>query len=310
MNQNEIYDTIIVGTGVAGYSAAMYAGRLGMKTLVIGEMFGGTITWTNLVENYPGIKSISGIELAERLREHAEVYNVKILNDKVIDIQKNNNLFFVKTEFEQKEYVAKTIILATGTIHRKLDVPGYKELEHKGIHYCALCDAAFYKNKETAIVGGSDSAVIDALVLSNVCSKVYIIYRGNELRAEKANLEKLRNAKNIEILYNTNVVRVVGEKKVEAVELDKEYRGSKTLKISGLFIAIGAIPNSELAKKLNVETNEKGEIKINRKSETNVPGVFAAGDVTDSYFKQAITGIAEAVIAAYSAFEYIKKHHY
>ena len=303
----ENYDTIIIGAGVTGFGAAMYAGRLGLKTLVIGEIPGGTIINTNIVENYPGFKKLTGQELADNLKEHALDYKefVSVKESRVSKIEKIKNGFLVNAGKEKFE--AKTIIYATGSKWRELNVPGHDEFKNKGVHYCALCDAFFYRNKITAVVGGSDSAIKDALVLSEHAKKVYIIYRKENIRAEPPNIRRVKAAKNIEIINNTNVVEIKGNEQagVQFVVLDKEFNNNIELKLDGLFIAIGHLPLSDLAKGLGVELNEKNEIKINRKSETNIPGFFAAGDVVDTHFKQAITGVAEGVLAAYSAYEHI-----
>jgi len=299
------YDLIIVGAGVTGYATGMYAGRLGMKTLIIGEEPGGTITKTNLVENYPGFIKLTGMELADKLKEHAMDYKefVEIKDSRVSKIEKKGNCF--KVFMDEQELTAKSIIYATGSKWRELKVPGHDEFMNKGVHYCALCDAFFYRGKTVAVVGGSDSAIKDALVLAEHAKKVYVIYRKERPRAEPPNMKRF-DASEIELINMTNVTEIKGDNMgTTSVILDKEYNGSNELKLDGLFIAIGHIPLSDIAKDVGVEINEKKEIKINRKSETNIPGFFAAGDVCDTHFKQAITGVAEGVLAAYGAFEYI-----
>jgi thioredoxin reductase (NADPH) len=313
MTEENSYDLVVIGAGGSGLSGAMYAARLGLKTLVLGKMsgsefpVGGVITTTDVVENYPGFVSISGQELGKKLAEHAKSYDlVEIKTEEVTDLHKTENCFLVNSK--KGEYKAKTVLFATGTKWRKLDVPGSKELENKGVNYCALCDGPLYKDKVVSVVGGSDSAGKDALVLAKHAKKVYMIYRGEEIHPEPANLEKIRNAGNIEIINNTNIKEVQGKDKVEGVVLDREYKGSSVLKLEGVFVAIGHEVLSDLAIKIGVEVDDKKEIKIDHKtSETNVPGVYAAGDVTDKQFKQLITGVADACTAAYSAYEYISK---
>ncbi len=297
-----MYDVVVIGAGVSGLAAGMYSARLGMKCLVIGDSIGGTITLTDVVENYPGFKSISGYDLAEAIREHAESYEVEILEEYVRDVEKCKNIFKVHAD---KVYRAKTIIFATGTRRRKLNVKGSEKFENKGLHYCALCDGPLYKNKVVAVVGGSDSAAKEALLLTNYAEKVYIIYRGEKLRAEPINKKMVEENEKIEILKKTNIIELLGNNKLTGVVLDREYKKSNILNVDAVFVAIGGVPNSELAKKLGVKTNEKGEIIIDREAKTNIKGVFACGDVTDSKFKQAITGVAEAVVASYSAYRYI-----
>ena len=185
---------------------------------------------------------------------------------------------------------------------------GQKEFENKGISYCALCDSPLFKNKTVAVVGGSDSAAKDALLLSEHAKKVYIIYRGEEIRPEPINYERIKKNKKIEIINNANIVEIKGKDFVKSVVLDRNFKGKKNLDVDGVFVAIGHIALSDLAKTLGVKTDEKNEIKINHMtSETNVPGVFAAGDVTDKQFKQLITGVADGCTAAYSAYEFINK---
>ena len=186
-------------------------------------------------------------------------------------------------------------------------MPGHDEFRNKGVSYCALCDGALFKNKVSAVVGGSDSAAKEALVLARYCRKVYIIYRGEEIHPEPVNYERVKKESKIEIITKTNVTKIIGDKFVTAVEIDIPYKGSKVLQLDGVFVSIGHIPNSDLAKPLGVKLDDKREIVIDRASRTNVPGVFAAGDVVDTEFKQAITGVGEIVSAVYSAYKYISE---
>ncbi len=307
------YDFIILGAGVAGLAAAMYSARLGLKTLVLGASHGselpvgGVITTTNIVENYPGFIRLTGTELSDKIRDHALSYElVTIKEEGAESVEKKKERFIVKSA--KGEYHGKAILFATGTKWRKLDVPGSREFENKGVAYCALCDGVLFKGKTVALVGGSDSAAKDALVLAEHCKKVYIVYRGEQIHPEPVNMARVLAKKNIEIINKTNIVEIRGDKFVKLVILDRAYNGNKELEVRGVFVAIGHIPLSDLARQLGVKINEKGEIIIDHKtSETNVQGVYAAGDVADKPFKQAITGVAEGCTAAYSAFEYITK---
>ncbi len=302
----ETYDTIIIGAGCAGLGAAVYCGRFLMKTLVLGEIVGGTIITTDTVENYPGFKKVTGMELAEKLEEHAREYkNVIIKEEKVLNIEKDGKNF--KVTSEEGEYAGKTIIIASGTEVRKLNAPGEKELANRGVHYCALCDGAIYQDKIVAVIGGSDSAAKDALLLTQWAKKVYMIYRNHMIRPEPVNYQRVISNKKIEIITKTNVTKINGNEKniVDSVELDNPYNGKNKLEIDAVFVAIGHVPITDFSKSLGVKTNEKGEIIIDRKSRTNVPGVFAAGDVADTEFKQAITGAAEGVHASYSAYQHL-----
>ena len=313
MSAAKLYDFIIIGGGGTGLAAAMYSARMGMKTLLLGFTHGtelpvgGVITTTNVVENYPGFIRLTGQELAKKLEEHARSYElVEIKNEKVLDVLKTKDGFSVKTN--KGEHFGKTILFATGTKWRKLEVPGSDEFENKGVSYCALCDGPLFKNKTIAVVGGSDSAAKDALLLAEHAKKVYIIYRGNEIHPEPINLERIKKNKKIEVVNNTNVVEIKGKEFMESVVLDKPHKGKKELELEGILIAIGHIALSDLAKKIGVKTDSHGEIIIDHKtSETNVKGVFAAGDVTDKPFKQLITGVADGCTAAYSAYEHINK---
>jgi len=307
------YDFVVIGAGGTGLAGAMYGARLNMKTLVLGTTYGaelpigGVITTTSYVENYPGFKKILGMDLAKNLEEHARAYDlVTIKNEKVTEIKSQGKVFLLKTD--KGDYEAKSLLFATGTKWRKLEAPGALEFENKGVNYCALCDGPLFKDKVVGIVGGSDSAGKDALILAEHAKKVYIIYRGDEIHPEQVTYEDIKKNNKIEIINNTNVAEVKGDKLVSSVVLDKEFNGSKELALEGLFVAIGHLVLSDLAKPLGVKLSEKNEIIINHKtSETNVAGIYAAGDVTDKQFKQLITGVADGCTAAYSAYEYIKK---
>src|SRR3989344_4633506 len=312
----ETYDIIIIGARVTGLASAMYSGRLNSKTLVIGTSsanelpIGGVITLTEVVENYPGFIRLTGPELAENLRKHALDYKdkVEIKEDLVIDVKKHGDCFTVSCK-SGKSYMSKTILFATGTKWRKLPMKGALQYEKKGVHYCSLCDGSLYRRKITAVIGGSDSAAKEALLLAGYAKKVYIIYRHEKIRPEPINEERIKRNKKITVITKTNILEIKGNKFVTHIILDSKYKGSKILKLNGVFGAIGSDPLSELAKRLDVKINEKNEIIIDHKnSTTNVRGVFAAGDVADTEFKQAITGVAEGVTATYSAYKYINEN--
>lgn len=299
----ETYDVAIIGGGVAGLGAAIYSGRFNLKVAIFAETLGGTIILTDVVENYPGFKKITGYDLAEELKKHMEDYKVDLFEEKVSDIKKAGKDFEV--ESSERKIKAKTIIFATGTVFKKLGVPGEEEYANKGVHYCALCDGAFYKQKIMAIVGGSDSAAKDGLLLTQWAAKVYIIYRGEKIHPEPINMDRVNANKKIEIINHTNIKEIKGEGKVTSVILDKSYNGSIELKLDAVFVAIGHNVLSELPAKLGVKLNEKKEVIIDRNTRTNVPGVFACGDLVDTVFKQAITGVAEGVLASYAAYTYV-----
>ena len=295
------YDLIVLGGGPTAIGCAIYAARFAMDALVIGKTFGGLIATTHIVENYPAITSISGQGLMEMFKEHMNSLNIPYISDEIRSIDKVDDHFELHSFFQN--FKAYSICIATGSERKKLGVPGEEDFAGRGVSYCATCDGPFYIDKVVCVLGGSDSAAKEALFLSQNVEKVYIIYRGKEIRAEPINKQRVYDNNKIEIIYETNIVEIKGDTTVSSVVFDN----GKEFEVDGVFIEIGSIPNSELAKLVGVKTNEKGEIIINRKSETNIPGIFAAGDVADAPFKQAITGVSEGVIAAYSAFDYVKE---
>ncbi len=289
--------------------AAVYTGRFQMKTAVVGETLGGTIILTNDVANYPGFSQITGMDLAEKLERHVNDYEIDIVKKIVTKIERCPQGCF--KVFTGDEYLhPRSIIFATGTEWRKLSVPGEKEFANKGVHYCALCDGPLYKDKVIAVVGGSDSAAKEALLLAEYGKEVYIIYRKKKIRPEPINLERVMNHEKIQVINNTNVTAIKGDTFLNSITLDKPYEGSTQFKLDALFVEIGHIPLSGLAQETGVEVNEKSEIKIDRDGKTNIAGVFAAGDVVDTAFKQAITGVAQGAIAAYSAYHYVNEHEH
>lgn len=301
-----VWDIAIIGGGVSGYAAGLYAGRFELKTIVFSPEPGGMIVKTDIVENYPGFELITGFDLAQKVQLHAEKFGAVTNNYPVNAIEKlSNGNFSIITD--EKKHEAKTVIVATGTKWRMLNVPGETEYANRGVHYCALCDGAFYKNKVMAVIGGSDSAAKEALLLTSWASKVYIIYRGEEIHPEPVNYTKVKNNPKIEIINVTNVKEIKGNGKiVSSVILDRPHLGKDELAVDAVFVAIGHLAMSDLVKPLGVLLNKKGEIIVDKDSKTNIPGVFAAGDVTDRVFKQAITGVSEGVCAAFEAYEYLE----
>jgi thioredoxin-disulfide reductase len=295
------YDMIIVGAGCAGLSASIYAKRYNMNVLILSEMLGGTITKTHLIENYPGFTSVSGQELANNLIEHAKANDVEMkTGSRVTSITKEGETF--KVAFGKETFEALTVLLATGTTYRKLGVPGEEEFSGKGVSYCATCDAGFFKGKKTIMVGGGDSAVKESLILAEHASEVTIVYRKDKFtKAEPINLKRMEATPNISAKFNTNVTEILGENLVTGVKLDT----GEEMAVEGVFIEIGRIPLTEIVDDLGVEKNGKGEIIINKMSETSIPGFYAAGDVTDTAWKQAIVSACEGTKAAYQAFGYV-----
>ncbi|HIQ51513.1 MAG TPA: FAD-binding protein [Nautiliaceae bacterium] len=301
------WDTIIIGGGIAALTAAIYSSRYGLKTLVIAEEPGGLANEAPIVENYPGIIA-EGKELAKKWVEHTEKMGAKIYQSRVIDLKKENDIFLVKT-LDGKEFRGKTLIYATGSSKRKLNVPGEKEFSGKGISYCATCDGNFFKDKVVAVIGGGNSGFSDALILSEIAKKVYIIHRREKPKAEKALVDLVLSKDNVEFLGNRETLEFIGDNKLRKIKMkNKNNNKIEELEVDGVFIAIGLIPNVDLAKKIGVKLDEKGFIDVKKDQSTNIEGFFAAGDVTNNsnYFEQFVTAAAEGSIAANSAFKYIK----
>ncbi len=307
---NSDYDVIIVGTGCTGYGAALYSGRFELKTLIIGEVKGGTIIQTNDVANYPGFKQIDGFTLAQKLEEHALDYpSVSQKEGKVVKLEKTEDIFKVSLE-NGSSFTSKTIILSTGTEWKQLGVPGEKEYTGKGVHYCALCDGGFYKNKKIVVVGGGDSAVKESSLLATYGSEVIVLVRKDFLKGEPVNITRATSNPKIKFMFNVEVKEITGDgKKANSCKLfNNKTQATEDFSFDGMFIEIGHVPLSDLAKQLGVQTGTHGEILVDRHGFTNVPGFYAAGDVIDTQFKQAITGVAEGVTASYNAYEYIQKN--
>ncbi len=294
------YDLVIIGAGPAGLTAAIYAARYKLSTLVVGEQIGGMAAEADEICNFPSYKKIIGIELTKKMIEQVENLGVEIKNSYADSIKKIDSQFLVKTN--STEYKAKKIILATGTEKRKLGLKNEDKFLGKGISYCATCDAAFFKNKVVGVVGGSNSALTAALLLSKFANEIYIIYRKNKFfRAEPKWVEEVERNEKIKSIFNANVIELVGENKLEYVKLDN---GEK-LNLDGLFVEIGSIPSVKLAEELGIEL-EENHIKVDKKQRTNMEGVFAAGDVTNSPLKQIIVACAQGAIAANSAYEELR----
>ena len=289
------YDLIIIGAGPAGLTAAIYAARYKVKALVIGEQLGGMASEAHEICNFPTHNKITGEALAEKMNEQVKNLGVEIIQDSVISIEKIDSMFNLKTNL--KEYLAKKIILAMGSEKRKLELENESNFIGKGVSYCATCDAPFFRNKIVGVIGGSNSALTAALLLSKFADKVYIIYRqDNFFRAEKMWVEEVENNDKIKMIFNSNVTELKGDNVLEGVKLDNEQE----LKLDGLFIEIGSIPSVKLAESLGIEL-EENYIKTDKEQKTNVKGIFAAGDITNNPLKQIITACAEGAIAANSA---------
>lgn len=298
-----IYDVVIIGAGAAAYSAAMYASRYKLSTLIVGKLPGGTTTEAYMVENYPGFEAIGGIELMDKFRAHAKKFGAEEKIDEVVDVKKDKESFKIITK-RGKEYFSKTIIMAFGQERRKLNVKGEKEFSGKGVSYCPTCDGYFFKDKILGIVGGSDAATMGAVFLAGLAKKVYIIYRGEKLRGEQIWIDRAVENEKVEVVYKSNITEIYGNENVEGVKTDS----GKDIKLDGLFIEIGASPNTELIKKFGVDTDKRGYVKVNAAQETNIEGIYAAGDITNgsNHFEQVVTAASEGAIAAESINKYLK----
>ena len=302
-----IYDVIILGSGPAGLSAAIYAQRARLNTLVIEEkpLSGGQILDTYEVDNYPGLQGIGGFELGMKFREHADTLGVTFHTAQVQKVQAAGNLKEVVTEKET--FQTKSVIVATGATHRKLGVQGEEELVGAGVSYCATCDGAFFKGKTVAVVGGGDVALEDALFLARGCEKVYLIHRRDEFRGAKVLQEQVQKTENITVLWNSEVKEIQGENKVEKILLHNNIEETDTtLEVQGIFIAVGIQPNNDAVKEV-VAVDEQGYVKALEDTVTSEPGIFAAGDVRTKQLRQVITAAADGANAVTSVERYLLK---
>lgn len=302
------YELIIVGSGPAGLTASIYASRFRVDNLVIGEALGGLAFEAHKICNYPSEKEISGVDLVLKMQENVESLGAKILSDRVVGIGKTEEGRFKILTQGKKELLARTVLIASGTKHRKLGLAGEEKYIGRGISYCATCDAAFYKDKRVVVVGGSNSAHTAALYLAEMAERVYQVYRGDSLRGETVWIEQVLSNPKIEVLFETEIKGLIGEGKLEKVVLSKDYQGQNELGVDGLFVEIGTMPDQELSGQLDLEVNEAGYIKVGADQKTSQPGVWAAGDITDgsNNLRQIITAASEGSIAAEDIFKSLK----
>jgi len=304
------WDLLIVGGGPAGLTAGIYGARSGLKTIIIEEkLAGGAAADSPLIENYPGFSSVSGRELMDKMVEQCRKFGVEINEiEKTVELDLKGDKKIVKTT--KAVYEAKAVIIATGSHYRELGVPGEQEFRGRGVSYCAICDGAFFKDQRVIVVGGGNTAVITALYLSGIASNVKLIHRRDQLRAEEALVNDLKK-RGVEFLWNTELYRINGDTKVRSVTLRNNKTGEFIdIPVQGIFIQVGEAPNSEIAKQSGVETDEEGYIIVDAKQRTNIPGVFAAGDVTNCSVKQIGVAVGQAIIAANEAYAYIKRPYY
>ena len=295
-------DIIIVGSGPAGMSAAVYGKRAGLSVLVIEKVYYGTgqVAESSHVDNYLGIPGINGYELGEKFRSHAEGLGVEFKDGEVIRFEKAEDRWYVHLK-NGETLESKTVVYAAGAAHRHLGVPGEEELSGKGVSYCATCDGAFFKGKDVAVVGGGNTAMDDAIYLSDICNKVYLVHRRDVFRGDATTLTKLKETENIELVVPAKVQEVKGEQVVTALQLED----GRSLEVSGVFVAVGMQPATSMLQGI-VLMNDNGYIIADETGKTSAAGFFAAGDVRTKELRQIITAVADGANAATSAERYIR----
>lgn len=304
INYEKIYDLIIIGAGPAGISAAIYAKRAMLEVLMFEEdLIGGKLNKTGEIENYTGFKSIKGISLSKMMKDQLLSFNFKIENKKIKSLKKENEIFIAKTDNDEK-FFSRAVIISTGTIERKLEIEGEKELTNFGVSYCAICDGFLFKNKDVLVIGGGYSGCESANYLSNIAKKVYLVHHGKELKVDLKLKEIINSNKRIEIFLKSEIIKIIGNKKVESsiILINKEIE--KEINVSGVFPCIGLIPNSQPVEDLKVCDTAK-YILVDENCSTNVNGLFSAGDVNKKINRQIATAVSDGVIAAQSAISYL-----
>ena len=305
---NNSYDVIIIGGGPGGYTAALYAARANLSTLVI-EKFapGGQMATTDIVENYPGfVEGINGFDLGMQMKKGAERFGVKTKLAEVLSVELDKEPKLIHTK--KLTYEAKTVILALGASPRELGLENERNLRGRGVSYCATCDGSFYRDKTVVIVGGGNTAVADAIFLAKICKKVYLVHRRDELRASKTYMEVLENTENIEFVWSSEVSEILADQTVTGVKIKSRKDDSiREVACDGIFVAIGNVPSTDLIKG-QVELDEAGYVPADETTRTNIPGVFAVGDMRAKPLRQIVTAVADGAVAAKFAEEYIDLH--
>lgn len=303
------YDVVIVGGGPAGLTAGIYAARAGKSTAIIERgLIGGQITFTDSIDNFPAAPGMNGAEYAMKIQAQAESFGAEIIMDEIVEVtapETEGKSFKIKGNSD--EYEATAIVLATGLDNRKMGISGEDGLISRGISFCAVCDGAFFRNKEVAVYGGGNTAVEDVAFLVNICSKVTIIHRRDRFRAEQAVIDELKAHDNIEFIMSSNVVGVNGDKALESITVKNNETGeTRDIAVSALFVAIGKIPNGKPFANL-VATNEAGYFDIGESCEAGTPGVFVAGDGRSKELRQLTTAVSDGSIAATKACHYVDR---
>jgi len=302
----DIFDLVILGAGPAGITAAVYAARKGLKFRMVTLDIGGQAGWSGDIENYTGYQFLTGPELVAKFQEHMDHFGIDVsMPEKVVGFKKEQKLIKITTD--KDEYLAKTVIIATGKRSRKLGLDNEDQLRNRGVTYCATCDGPLFKGKVVAVIGGGNSALDAALQLVGICPKVYLINISDKLTGDKVMIDKLEKAANVEIINQAKVSKIYADNFVNAIEIITSQGSSKIL-LSGIFVEIGLVPNSEFASIVN--KNSQQEIIIDQENKTNVKGIFAAGDVTNVIEKQIIIACGEGSKAALSAFRYLSTNNF
>ncbi len=295
--QEKTYETIIIGAGIAGITAAIYASRKRMRFLLISRDYGGQMNVSGEVENYPGFRHTTGMEFAKTLKEQLDFNGIKIQYGGVEKIEKADDLFIVKTD--KDEYKTETVIIASGARARKLNVPGEVKFTNKGVTYCAICDGPLFKNKDVAVIGGGDSALESADFLMRIANRIYIVNIGDEIRGHEYLMEKVVGKEKVKIINNAKTTEIFGDNMAKGLRYEQDGE-AKELKCEGIFVEIGRAPNSDFVKKL-LEIDDHGHIKVSKHCETSVKGIYAAGDVTDIHEYQYIIAGGQGCTALLAA---------
>ena len=310
MNNNEnIYDVVTIGSGPSGLAAAIYAERAKLKTITIEKQYmsGGQVLNTYEVDNYPGLPEINGFDMGQKFRQHAEKLGSQFIKDEVLELEIMDDI--KKVHCKKNEFLTKTVIIATGAQHRLLEVKGEKEFYGKGVSYCATCDGAFYKERTVAVIGGGDVALEDAIFLSRICKKVYLIHRRDEFRGVKILQEKVFSISNIEVIWDTVVDEIYGENEVQGINVSNvKNNEKKEIEVDGIFVAIGIVPNSHIFEK-HLQLDDGNYIVATEDCKTSVEGVFVAGDVRTKALRQIVTAVSDGANAITSIEKYLFKNY-
>lgn len=305
-----MYELLIIGASAAGSTAGIYAARRRLNFKIISEDIGGEVATSGEIQNWPGITETTGIELANMFKRHLEFYNVNVEDGVVVKkVVRRSGSFELICQRGDQEYIeeALAVLIASGVKPRKLNIPGEKKFSHMGLSYCTTCDGPLFQGKTTATIGGGNSALESALMLSQIARRTYLISKNPELKGDPVLMEKVKNSENIEVVYNADTQQILGNGTVASLRYKDITSGeTKELKVEGVFVHIGMIPNSDFLPG-DLQKNKFGEIIVNKSYQTNIPGLFAAGDVTDTPYKQIVIAAGQGAAALLKAVEYLNK---